>query len=365
MKKFNAILKKIGRVLIKPLKHIEIISSKLSTFLHKRPQLGYGLFGLLFALIALFPHLNIMKWGTMGIFAYIAIYTVVALGLNLLLGFSGLISLSTAGFIGAGALGTGVFLGLGWPFELAIIAVLIIAGLIGGLIGLFSLKVDGIYLAIATLFVGEILNQIYKQVPIFGGQAIQINEIKVLGLFSLSMISQTERSILFVILAFVMGMMMIAMHNLIKSKTGRALLAMSRSEHAAQAMGISLLRYRLIAFISATLFATIGGILYALYFQNVPTTSWNLDLSLFLIAMVVVGGFKSISGTFIGVIIIHGVPNFFLKDLFGDISYIFSGILIILVIIFYPHGFVYIGTDLKKWFYKLKQKLKKTPGDTT
>ncbi len=327
--------------------------------LHGRPQAQYIVFGLLFSLIAWLPHLDVIKWGTMGVFAYIAIYTIVALGLNLLLGFSGLISLSTAGFIGAGALGIGVFLQLGWPFELAVIAVVLISAAIGGLIGLFSLKVDGIYLAIATLFVGEILSQIYKQVPIFGGQAIRIGSIEFLGNFELSMISQTDRSILFMIVAIIMGLFMVLMHNIVHSKTGRALLAMSRSEHAAQAMGISLMRYRLIAFMSATIFATVGGIMYAIYFQNVPTTSWGLELSLFMIAMVVVGGFKSIYGTFIGVIVIHGIPNLFLKDLFGDISYIFSGILIILVIIFYPRGFVYIGHDIKKYYYKLKEKFKR------
>ena len=124
-------------------------------------------------------------------------------------------------------------------------------------------------------------------------------------------------------------------------------------------MGISLLKYRLTAFILATLFATVGGIMYAMYFQTVPTTSWTLDLSLFIIAMVVVGGFKSIYGTFLGAFIIHGIPNLILKDLLGDISYIFSGVLIIVVIIFYPNGFVYIWVDIKKGYYKLKRKLQK------
>ena len=178
-----------------------------------------------------------------------------------------------------------------------------------------------------------------------------------LGFIELNMIKQTHRTILFIIVGIVMALMMIVMNNIVKSKTGRALLAMSRSEHAAQAMGISLMRYRLVAFMAATTFATMGGILYAVYFQNVPTTSWSLDLSLFIIAMVVVGGFKSIYGTFLGVVIIHGIPNLILKDLFGDISYIFSGLLIILVIIFYPNVFVYIWVDLKKWYYKLKLKM--------
>ena len=139
-------------------------------------------------------------------------------------------------------------------------------------------------------------------------------------------------------------------------------MAMSRSEHAAQAMGISLLKYRLVAFISATLFATLAGVLYVSFFRYVEPTAWNLNLSLLIIAMVVVGGFKSIFGTFIGAFIIYGVPNLWLKEFFQSVSglsYIFSGILIIVVIMFYPYGAVYIWYDMKKLYYKLKLRLKK------
>lgn len=337
----------------------ENILKPFSSRLRKHPNYGFVVFGVLLSVLALLPHIGLMKFGTMSIIAYITIYAVTALGLNILLGFSGLISLGTAGFVGAGALGTAVFIQMGLPFELAALLVLIISGSIGALIGLFSLKVEGIYLAIATLFVGEILRQIYTQVPIFGGNSIQIDGgIKLLGFINLSQIFPEQRSILFILLIVIMILMMIAMNNIIKSKTGRALLAMSRSEHAAQAMGISLMKYRLTAFILATLFATVGGIMYAMYFQSIPTTSWSLDLSLFIIAMVVVGGFKSIYGTFLGAFVIHGIPNLILKDLLGDISYIFSGVLIILVIIFYPNGFVYIWVDVKKGYHKFKQRLK-------
>ncbi|MGS0971758.1 MAG: branched-chain amino acid ABC transporter permease [Candidatus Izemoplasmataceae bacterium] len=345
---------------VKFLTKIEELLGPFSAKLRKHPNLTFVVFGLLLCLVALLPHLGLMNFGTMSIIAYITIYAVTALGLNILLGFSGLISLGTAGFVGAGALGTAVFIEMGLPFELAVVLVLTISGSIGALIGLFSLKVEGIYLAIATLFVGEILRQIYTQVPIFGGNSIQIDGgIKLLGFIELSQIFKEQRSMLFVLLVIIMVLMMIAMNNIIKSKTGRALLAMSRSEHAAQAMGISLLKYRLTAFVLATLFATVGGIMYAMYFQTIPTTSWSLDLSLFIIAMVVVGGFKSIYGTFLGAFIIHGIPNLILKDLLGDISYIFSGVLIILVIIFYPNGFVYIWVDIKKGYSKLKNRLQK------
>lgn len=324
--------------------------------LKRHPHVQFMVFGALLSIVAFLPHIGIMNFSTMSIIAYIVIYTVVALGMNILLGFSGLISLGTAGFIGAGALGIGVFLGLGLPFELAALLTVIIAGGIGALIGLFSLKVDGIYLAIATLFVGEILRQIYTQVAIFGGEGINIGGVKFLGLIELNQIRQWNRSYLFIILVIVMVIMMMVMHNIIKSRTGRALMAMSRSDSAAQAMGVSILKYRLTAFILATVFATIGGILYGIYFQQAPTRAWTLNISLIIIAMVVVGGFKSIYGTFLGAFVIHGIPNLWLKELFGDVSYIFSGILIIVVILFYPNGFVYVWVDIKKAYYKYKLK---------
>ncbi len=318
---------------------------------------NYLLFGAAVMMIPLMHNFGIIGSGTLGIWAYIVIITVVALGLNILLGFSGLISLGTAGFVGAGALGTGVFLNMGLPFELAALLTILIAAAIGALIGFFSLRVEGIYLAIATLFVGEILRQIYTQIEIFGGQMINIGAIRFLGFFTLNANPPSERRFLFVIIVAVMVLMMIAMHHLVHSKTGRALLAMSRSQAAAQAMGVSILSYRLIAFVTATVFATVGGVLYAVYIQNAPTTAWTLDLSLFVIAMVVVGGFKSIYGTFLGAFIIHGIPNLILAELFGDVSYIFSGVLIIVVILFYPYGAIQVFYDVRKWFHKGRLKL--------
>ncbi len=338
---------------------------KLPALVKHHPSWTFILFGVLVSLIAFLPHIGIMRFGTMStVYAYIIILTTVALGLNLLLGFSGLISLGTAGFVGAGALGTAVFLNMGFPLEIAVLAVLFISGLIGAVIGLFSLKVESIYLAIATLFVGEIMRQIYTNVPIFGGQELNLgddsrNFVTFFGVWELSFFDQMHRSILFVIITAAMVLSMIIIHHIIKSRTGRALMAMSRSQHAAQAMGVSLIKYRVMAFVIATLFATFGGVLYGIYYQSVPTEQWNLDLSLFLIAMIVVGGLKSIYGTVLGVFIIHGVPNLWLKNWFGDVSYVFSGVLIIAVIIFYPRGFIHIGHDLRRAYAGLRTRMRK------
>jgi branched-chain amino acid transport system permease protein len=302
-----------------------------------------------------FSEIGIMQNSTVRLVGYVIIFSVVALGLNLLLGFSGLVSLGTAGFMGFGAymfvfFSNNVFDG----FFVATIATLVIAGGIGALIGLLSLRIEGIYLAIGTLFIGEIFLQIFRNVDWFtGGFSGQRFHHPQFNLLFTQITLSRNVTYLFMVLILVFVMWMI--YNLVNSRTGRALMAMSRSEHAAQAMGISILKYRLVAFVAATVLATLGGILYVSYFRFVDPTPWNLNRSLLIIAMVVVGGFKSIFGSVLGAFVIYGVPELYLKDIFSsnpEFSFIFAGVLIIVVIMFYPHGAIYIGYDVKKLYYK-------------
>lgn len=324
------------------------------TEVQAHPHLQFLAFGLALILLGYFSSVGVLPSFYLSVFGYLLVYTIVALGLNLLLGFSGLISLASSSFIGAGALGTGVFLNLGLPFELAALLAIVIASGIGALIGVLSSKISGIYLAISTLFIAEILRQIYTSVGIFGGERLAIGTVKLLGFIELSRYGRLERFILYAIAALVLVLMMMVTYNIIKSRTGRAFMGISRSESAAAAMGISPLKYRVMAFVVATFFAAVAGVLYALYFQNAPTRQWGLLQSLTIIAIVVVGGFKSIFGMFFGAFIIHGLSELFLKDWFGDITYIFSGVLLIVVILFYPKGVAHVWVDIKKLFHRYK-----------
>jgi branched-chain amino acid transport system permease protein len=124
---------------------------------------------------------------------------------------------------------------------------------------------------------------------------------------------------------------------------GRALHAMRGSEVAAQAMGVNLLKYRLIAFSLATAYAALAGALYVFFIKFSYPSVWNLNLSLYILAAVVIGGFRSIYGTVLGAFVVWAVPDLILKNLpvIGEINglaYIFNGILIILVVMFAPGG---------------------------
>lgn len=317
----------------------------------------YSKFGVLFIImlsIPLLSEIDLIKYSTVSLIAYILIFTIVAMGLNILLGFSGLMSLGTAGFVGFGAYGVVYFSNtVGMPYELAAITTIVIASIIGAFIGLFSLKVEGVYLAISTLAVGEVFGEVFRRVTwftnAFGG--VHYSYPKLLGLI------QLNRNFTYMFIVLWMIIMMIVMHHITQSKTGRALLAMSRSKSSAQAMGVSISKYKMISFLIATVYATLGGILYASFYRFVQPLDWNLMLTLLILAMVVVGGMKSIFGTFLGVIVIYGIPKLWLEDIFSNFSgvaYIFSGVLIIVVVLFYPYGLIHLPTDIKKLWYRYK-----------
>ena len=153
----------------------------------------------------------------------------------------------------------------------------------------------------------------------------------------------TDRRMVFIVIVVALVLIMMLTHNIVNGHLGRALHAMRSSEVAAQAMGVNVLKYKLFAFAVATLYAGLGGALYVFFLRSSYPSSWNLFLSLNVIAMVVVGGLRSTFGTVAGAFVIFAVPELVLKELpvVGDIPglpYIFSGVLIVVVIMFFPQG---------------------------
>ena len=332
------------------------------TKITKNTYLRFVLFGLILSLLPVLTGGGILKTSWLGIIGGTIIYTIAALGLNLLLGYSGLISLGTAGFMGLGAYISAYVTGnLGLPWEIGILAAIIIPVILGVLIGLASLRMEGLYLGIVTLCVSEVLRKTFDELePITGGFSGKSAEYPtLLGMFKLN------QSTTFILLCVILVLMMILTYHLANGQLGRALNAMRGSNVAAQAMGVSLLKYRLIAFALATGYASLAGALYAHFIKFVYPSTWNLPLSLVILAIIVIGGLRSIYGTFIGAIIVYALPDLVLKriPIIGDInglSYVFSGILIILVVLFYPGGCVNVFNDIKRLVQKLfKMEVKK------
>ncbi|MBV1710259.1 MAG: branched-chain amino acid ABC transporter permease [Erysipelothrix sp.] len=334
---------------------------KKNNFL-KNPYVQFVLFGFVLATLPIMAQtFPFVKSGYIITIGGTLIYAIAALGLNLLLGYSGLISLGTAGFMGLAAyISAYLTVDLGWPFLASMAVAVIVPTIIGILVGLVSLKIEGMYLAIATLAVSEVIRKTFEEFDTFtngfSGKAAKFPEF-----FNISL----DRATTYYLIVIVMVLVMILMYNMVNGQLGRALNAMRGSEAASQAMGVNLLKYRLIAFAFATAFAALSGVLYVHFVRYSYPSIWSLKLSLDFLAMIIIGGLRSIYGTIIGAFIIFAVPDIFLKQIpyFNQLSYMFNGILIILVIMFYPNGIVYLRYDIKKWWNKLLSRKEKMNHD--
>lgn len=319
----------------------------------KNPYFQFIAFGLILMLVpTLASNFRFFKVGYITTIGVSLIYAIAALGLNVLLGWSGLISLGTAGFMGlASYLSAYITINMGLPFEVAMLAAVLIPTIIGILVGLISLKIEGLYLAIATLAVSEVLRKSFEEFEWltngFSGKAASYPTL--FGFI------QLDRASMYYFIVFVLIIVMLITYNIVNGQIGRALNAMRGSEAAAQAMGVNLLRYRLIAFAMATIFAAVSGVLYVHFIRYSYPSSWSLKLSLDFLAMIVIGGLRSIYGTVLGAFIVFAVPDMFLKQIpyFNQISYSLNGLLIILVIMFYPNGLVYIFKDIRNVWRKV------------
>lgn len=321
----------------------------------KNPHFQFLLFGLVLASVPFLSSAGIIKASHITTIGGTLIYAIAALGLNVLLGFSGLISLGTAGFMGLSTyISAYATVDMGLPFELALLLAIVIPLIIGILVGLVSLKIEGMYLAIATLSVSEILRKTFEELEMitngFSGKSA--------GYPVLFGSIQLDRNTTYLLIVFVLITVMIITYNMINGQLGRALNAMRGSEPASQAMGVNLLKYRLVAFAIATIFASVAGVLYVHFIRYTYPSTWSLKLSLDFLAMIVIGGLRSIYGTVLGAFIVFAVPDLFLKQIpyFSQLSYVFNGALIIIVIMFYPNGLIHIGSDIKQWVGKLRKR---------
>lgn len=318
----------------------------------KSPHLHFIILGLLLALVPKMAEMGLFKVSYITTLGGTFILAIAALGLNILLGYSGLISLGTAGFMGLAAYMSAYFTqDMGLPFELSMLLAVVIPTIVGLLIGLVSLKIEGFYLSIATLAVAEIMKKTFEEFDVFtnGFSGKTADYPTLLGTFEL------DRAGMYYFVVATLIIVMLLTYNMMNGRLGRALNAMRGSEAASQAMGVNLLNHRLIAFAIATMYASIAGVLYVHFIKYSYPTIWSLKLSLDFLAMIIIGGLRSIYGTLLGAVIVFAVPDLFLKQIpfFSEMSYVLNGVLIILVIIFYPNGLINMFSDIKRLFVNL------------
>ena len=301
---------------------------------------------------------KVLPYSWISAFASTFSYAIAAVGFCLLMGYSGLASLGTGGFIGIGTYSVHyVMTESGMMFMDAVWVSILIAIVIGAIVGFISLRIEGIYLVILTLGLSEILRNLYMVLK----DKISFNFNPIIFGFTI-----TRQLSLYVVTAL-LAVIMIITSNIINSPTGRAMLAMKNSTAAAQAMGISLLKYRLMAFIICTVYASVSGTMLMLVVRNAMASQgtgfYALITSLNILAAVIIGGYKSIWGAVFGSFVMYGMQTVvlnnikFLAENPVIITFV-SGILVILVVMFYPGGFAQLILELKSKIKVLRTKMR-------
>jgi len=327
----------------------------------RQPVFGFAIFAVVLMLLQVLSLVGVNISSLVMAVGSTIIFCIVGLGFCLLLGYSALASLGTAGFIGIGAYAAYYCLAewgltLGLTFVIAVLAAIII----GVIVGYISLRIEGIYLAIVTLGVAQIIKEVLS--AICDTINIKGSDLLLFGIDSLSL----KRTDVYFIMVVMLFLLMFITHNLMNSPTGRAMLAMKNSTSAAQAFGISLLKYRLLAFIISIIYASIAGMLYMMYIRYVSNSSdtlFTLSTSLNILGAVIIGGTKSIWGTIGGTFIIYGIDKMFLQNItfFSEnptLITLFCGLLVVVVVMFYPGGLAQLVIELKYQIKKLHAKRK-------
>lgn len=287
------------------------------------------------------------------------IYTIAAMGLGILLGMAGLTSLGTAAFIGLGSyLAGNLMKAFNLPYLVTLLAVILAALMVGIIVGFLSLRTRGVHLLIITLAVANVLVEVYQRPNNFTGGPNGLTKVPYPTLF---MTWQLDRDTTFFILLAVLLILIILTVNIINSPTGRALLTMKSSASLAQAMGISILKYRVFAFVIATEYAMLAGAMYISSLGSSTATTWGTTLSLNILAAVVLGGGVKPAGTIMGSFVLFGLDLAILKNIpyfqkNSSASLIFSGLLMILIVVKYPGGLARMLLDIRMGVKKLIMK---------
>ncbi len=317
---------------------------------HGGHQFWYGLLGL--SLLAA-PY--VLGEYLLSQLTFILIYSIVGVGLMLLAGFTGLFSIGHAAFLGAGAYAQAVLTAKGVPFPIALALAGALSAAVGVIVGLPALRVKGIYLGIATLSFGFIVEEVFARwESVTGGNAgMSVSTIDIFGWKA-----DTGPSFYYVCLVITV-IATLAVVNLLRAPTGRAFVAIRDSEISAQSMGIHLAYYKTLSFALSAALAGIGGALYAHQIRFLSPDQFSIIQSIDLLLMVVIGGIGSIHGAFLGAIVLIGLPQAissvkdYLPQAIGQapgLKAVVYGAVLVAFVLFEPLGLYGRWLKIRTWF---------------
>ncbi len=267
------------------------------------------------------------------------IYAVGAIGLGLLLGGSGQISLGHAGFVGAAAWAVGVFTReQGWPWLLAAAIGIFIATIVGLILGYAALRLEGHYLALATLAFGLLFFEFmdtFLTAGIYGVPPIDVFGIEL-----------SSAKTLFGAVWVIVILCYLGSRSMLTSRFGRALAALRDDPLAASSTGVNLARTKITVFAISAALGGLSGALFAPYQASVTDTSFGFFLSFNLLMMVIIGGMRSPAGPIVGSLFLVIVPEFGRQ--WEEYRLLGYGVVLVAVIVLFPGGITSLGQRLRR-----------------
>ena len=300
------------------------------------------------------------------IFIPFLVFSLAALGLNILTGYAGQLSLGNAGFMAVGAYATVVMYNrYDVPIPVALLGSGIITAAVGSVFGLPSLRIKGFYLAVSTLAAQLIIEWVITHVKWISGGVYSTIDIKALELLGWQIDTAAEKY--YFALIFVVIMAFFA-KNLVRSRIGRAWMSIRDMDVASEIIGISQFKYKMLAFAVSSFYAGVaGGLLVAFYYGSANIEEFHLLVSFQILGMVIIGGMGSVLGSFLGAAFITLLPIFinlgisfvnhrivdlskvFTLDLMANVENMIFGALIIFFLAVEPFGLARLWNTIKDY----------------
>lgn len=295
-----------------------------------------------------------------GLACVLGIHVIAAAGLNIMTGYTGLISLGHAAFMGVGCYTAAYLAQRGVPFWLTIPAGGAMCALLGLVVGIPSLRIKGLYLAVATLAMQFILIFVFREwESVTGGvRGVSVPDATLFG-----MELDNDFRMYYVILPCA-ALLLIAARNLFRTRIGRAFIAIRDKDISAEVLGIDLFRYKLLAFAIGSFYAGVAGALLGYFYRAMTPEYFTLALSIFYLAAIIVGGLGTTIGTIFGAFFMTLIPELLragvslaalwapsATEILSPVREIVFGALIIAFLVFEPHGLAEIWRRVRRFFH--------------
>lgn len=282
----------------------------------------------------------------------IALYSLLGQSLNLITGYTGQVSIGHAGFCAIGGYASALLnVTFGMNFVLSALCAMVIAGIFGFLLGAPTLRLSGTYLTIATLGFGEIVRMIALNWEGLTGGPLGVANITRPVILGKEL--TTFNGGLFYLSMFLLLIVSLAIYAIVRSKMGRAFMAIRDDALAATLMGIEVTRYKVISFVISAMIAGLGGSFYVHMVRFIDPNTFNFDISILIVSIIILGGMGTMRGIFLGAILLISFPE--ILRFASEYRFIVYGFILVIMIRFKPEGL--LGGQIRRK-YKMPRGVK-------